>query len=130
MFISKEVKYTKTMNEEIVILTKKELESIQKTFQSLTFNSDFDLVYESQTPNTGVILLSGEIELIKNNQVKMTLGPGCFLGFYSLLNNEPSEFGFRVKKGSKIILIQKLEMIIAVKRKKSPLHLILKKNCA
>ena len=115
------------MKEKIITLSDQKLEMLKKHFQILTFNSDFDLIYESQIPNTGIILLSGEIYLTKNNKMKSLLEPGSVVGFYNLLNNEPVEFGYRVKGNSDIILIQKLEMIEALTKKTSPLHTIVKK---
>jgi len=116
------------MKNRIKKLTSEEIEILKHHFQSLKFNNDFDLVYETQVPNTGIVLLDGELELIKKKKIKSTVRPGNMLGIYKLLKNEPSELGCKVKGNSELLIIQKSDLMEALSDKNSELYAIIKEN--
>jgi CRP-like cAMP-binding protein len=116
------------MQNKIKNLTKQEIKLLKKHFQILKFNTSFDLVYESQIPNTGIVLLNGELALFKKKKVKFTVRPGSMLGVHMLLNNQTSELGCRIKENSEIIIIHKSDIIEALANKDSELYELLKEN--
>jgi CRP-like cAMP-binding protein len=118
------------MNNTIIKLTKHEIKILKKKFQSLKFNNDFNLVYESQVPNTGFVLLNGELEIFKKKKVFSTVKPGNMLGVYELLNNAPVDHGCKVMGNSELIMIQKSDILAALDDKNSELYDILTKDIA
>lgn len=102
----------------------KDLGILKSYFEPLTFNNSFDLVYEKQVPNTGVVLLGGELELVRHNQVTDKIGPGCMVGLQQLINNEPVKSGCKVKENSVLLMIQKTDIVEALQDAKSELHRI------
>jgi len=99
------------MMEKVNPLNAKEIESLKKDFELLTFPSDFDLVYEDQVPNAGIALIEGSIELIKNSKVKEIIRDKSLIGIEQLLDQKPVKYGFRVKANSKIILLGKSDLM-------------------
>lgn len=109
-------------------LTQNEIRFLKGHFQSLIFNRDFDLVYETQVPNTGIVLLSGELALYKRKKLKSQISPGSMLGVYELINNCPTQLNCKVFNNSELILIQKSDILDALSDKTSELYDILKGN--
>lgn len=116
------------MRHDIKELGEKEINFLKKHFGKLKFNSDFDLVHESQVPNTGIVLLNGELALFKQNKIQKTARPGSMLGVSLLYYNEPSEDRCTLKGNSEIIIIHKSDIIEALSDKDSELYAILKEN--
>jgi len=113
------------MNNSIKKLTPLQIKALKKKFQILKFNNDFNLVYESQVPNTGIVLLQGKLALIKKKKIQATIQPGSMLGVHELLNNEPVNQGCKVMGNSELIMIQKSDLIEALDDKNSDLYDIL-----
>lgn len=109
-------------------LSREEISILKKQFQSLVFNCDFDLVYEAQVPNTGIVLLEGELSLYKRKKLKSHILPGSMLGVYELLNNRPTDLNCKVLSPSELILIQKSDILDALSDKTSELYAIIKEN--
>lgn len=128
MFFEDSINYDPRMKNNIKKLSKQEIKSLKKQFQTLKFNNDFNLVYESQVPNTGIVLLNGELALFKKKKLQSTVKPGNMLGVYELLNNEPVEHGCMVIGNSELIMIQKSDILAALDDKESELYGILKEN--
>ena len=105
-------------------LSVKDLNILKAKFETLTFNTAFDLVYEKQVPNTGVVLLGGELELLRHKQVQARISPGCILGLQQMVNNEPVKLGCKVKENSVLIMIQKSDIMEALENSSSDLHRI------
>lgn len=116
------------MNNKIKKLTQLQIKNLKKQFQSLKFSNDFDLVYESQVPNTGIVLLNGELALFQKKKIKSMIKPGNMLGVYELLNNEPVSHGCKVIGNSELIMIQKSDILDALSDEESDLYAILKDN--
>jgi signal-transduction protein with cAMP-binding, CBS, and nucleotidyltransferase domain len=102
---------------------------LKQTFEVLHFTHDFDVVYEHQIPNTGVILLEGEIELTKRSKVLKKILPFTLLGIHYLLNNKQVSMGCKVKKDSTIIMIGKSELMSILEDSQSKLFNIFKAVC-
>ncbi len=98
------------------------LETLKDHFETVTFNNEFDLVYEKQIPNTGIILISGELNLLKRKKIIELKIPGISLGIKNILDNIPFRFNCRVKKDTELILISKSELIRILNEKNSPLY--------
>lgn len=98
------------------------LEILKDHFETVTFQSEFDLVYEKQIPNTGIILIHGELNLLKKKKILELRIPGISLGIKNILENDPFHFKCRVKKGTELILLPKSEIIRILKEKNSPLY--------
>jgi signal-transduction protein with cAMP-binding, CBS, and nucleotidyltransferase domain len=113
------------MKETQTLLTATEIEAIKKESEVLTITSDFDIVYENHIPSTGVVLLSGKIELIKGDD-RLRIEPHHMLGVKELLNEEPSTYGFRIKADSQVVLIGKSTILNSLKDKKSQLFRLFK----
>jgi hypothetical protein len=102
-----------------------DLETITNIFGIMTFSNDFDLVYEKQIPNTGIILFQGELSLTKKKSSLIVATPGSILGLQNMLDGIPINFKCSIKKDSSVILLPKSEIIKILKRKHSPLYKIL-----
>ena len=109
-------------------LTNEEIKTLKTKFQLLKFNSDFNLVYESQIPNTGIVLVSGELALLKKKKIRSTIEPGSMLGVYELLNNCPTDHGCMVFGNTELIMIQKSDILAALEDKGSDIYEILKEK--
>lgn len=116
------------MKNKLKKLTSQEIKLLKKHFKILKFNSAFDLVYESQIPNTAIVFLNGELALFKKKKIKFSVRPGTMLGLHSMLNNEPSKHACRVKENSQLIIIHKSDIVEALKDKNSALYDILKQD--
>jgi CRP-like cAMP-binding protein len=116
------------MKNNIKKLSSQELNTLRKKFRPMKFLSDFFLVYESHIPNTGIVLLNGELALTKKKKTKEVIGPGNMLGVYELLNNHPADLGCQVKSNSELIMIQKSDLMDALADKSSELYAIIKEN--
>lgn len=103
-------------------LTMSEIEILKKDFEILTFPNDFDIVYENQVPCTGIALIEGSIELIKNTKVHTTVQGGNLLGVSQLISERPVKYGCRVKAKSKIILLGKSDILNLRQNKKLKNH--------
>jgi signal-transduction protein with cAMP-binding, CBS, and nucleotidyltransferase domain len=97
------------------------LKRIAEFFEVITFNNDFDLVYEKQISNTGIILFHGEIELFKKKKSLLINTPGSIVGINSMLENVPLHYNCRVKKDSTIIMLPKSEIIKILQKRNDPL---------
>lgn len=107
------------MQKKISELTNDQIQKLKEDFEVLEFSHDFNVVYENQIPNTGVILIEGEIELTKRSKVMRKIFPLCLLGIHYLINNEQVPLGCKVKKDSKVILIGKSEILEILGNSKS-----------
>lgn len=116
------------MKENIKKLTAQQIKFLRKQFNSLVFNSNFDLVYESQVPNTGIVLLNGEIALYRKKKVKAIVTPGHMLGVCKLLNNEPAQHDYKVSQNSELIMLQKSDILEAIDNQDSELYAIIKET--
>ena len=116
------------MNEKIKKLSSEQIKFLKKKFQSLKFNNDFNLVYESQVPNTGIVLIDGEINLIRKKKSLSLNKPGIMLGVYELLNNLPTAHGCMVLGNTELIMIQKSDLMEALSDKDSELYHIIKED--
>lgn len=109
-------------------LSLRETNLLKKHFQSLVFNFDFDLVYESQVPNIGVVLLNGNISFMKKKKVQFSASPYSMMGISMLLKNEPSEYSYRIMGNSEVIIIQKSIILEVLSDKDSELYTILRET--
>lgn len=107
-------------------LSVNEISVLKEMFEPETFASDFDLVYESQVPNTGLVLLSGKISMLKRKKVMGTILPGTLLGVHHLISNVPSKVGIRILGNSEVIMIHKSAILEALDDKNSELFKIIK----
>jgi signal-transduction protein with cAMP-binding, CBS, and nucleotidyltransferase domain len=103
-------------------LTISEIEILKKDFEVLTFSNDFDLVYENQVPCTGIALIEGCIELIKDTKVHKKVQEGNLLGVSQLISEKPVKYGCKVKAKSKIILLGKSDILNLRQNKKLKNH--------
>lgn len=128
MFYLTLIYYDQGMKDNITKLTAQQIRLLKKQFQPLIFNNDFNLVYESQIPNTGIVLINGELALFKKKKVFTKIKPGNMLGLRELINNEPVDTGCRVMGNSELILIQKSDILDALADTKSELYAIFKEH--
>lgn len=113
------------MSKEIIKLTEKEIESLKEVQTPLHFQNDFDLIYESQIPNIGIIFLEGEIKLLKKKKVLDSLPIGSMVGLYHLINNTPLPMGVKIYKNSSILMLEKSTVLEALAVKSGPLYQII-----
>lgn len=115
----------KRMKKPIQMIETADLDILKSHFETITFSSEFDLVYEKQIPNIGIILVDGGIDLLnKRNHIELK-SPGSILGLQNLLNNIPLKFKCRVKKNSQLILLPKSEIMRILDEKTSDLYKII-----
>lgn len=98
-----------------------ELQQINDEFKAVTFNNEFDFVYEEQVPNTAILLTDGELTLYRKNKLLEVIDPGHLLGAYQLLHNEPVKYSCKVARNSKVILLDKSTLLEASDDPSSPL---------
>ncbi|MFL5784579.1 MAG: hypothetical protein ACJ76H_08230 [Bacteriovoracaceae bacterium] len=91
-------------------LSDQELAELERHFGSFEFHNAFDLVYEDQIPNTGVIVLAGEAVLTRKKRIFDRIERGTLYGIYELLNNEPVRHGCKVRDNAKVILLKKTDL--------------------
>jgi signal-transduction protein with cAMP-binding, CBS, and nucleotidyltransferase domain len=113
------------MKTKMKMLTPVELEILKRHFPPILFEQDFDLVYEEQVPNTGLVLIKGEVELVRRRKVKDKLGPGAMLGIHQLIHNRPVVLGCRIKAKSEVIILHKSNVLELLHRSESELRPIL-----
>jgi hypothetical protein len=116
------------MKKKIKKLTQDEIQFLRERFNSLRFENAFDLVYESQIPNTGIVLLDGQINLLKRKKIHSTIEPGTLLGITNIINNEPSQLGCKVLGNSELIMLNKSEILEALNDKDPELYAIIKES--
>lgn len=116
------------MKKRIRKLTEKEINTLRDRYESLKFNNDVELVYETQVPNTGIVLIEGQIALLKRKKVQSTLGPGSLIGVRNLVNNEPTQVSAKVMGNSELIMLNKSEILEALNDKDSDLYAIIKEE--
>ncbi|MFY7993390.1 MAG: hypothetical protein ACOVP4_08880 [Bacteriovoracaceae bacterium] len=102
------------------------IDTLKNHFEVICFSNDYDFVYENQVPNTGVILIEGEIEQIKRSKVLKKISPFTVLGIYQLFHNQTVCFDFKIKKGSKVIVIGKSDLVEVISNSKSKLFSLFK----
>jgi hypothetical protein len=116
------------MKKKIKKLSHEEIQFLRERFTSLKFENSFDLVYESQVPNTGIVLLKGHISLLKRKKVQSTVEAGTLLGVTNIINNEPSQVGCKVLGNSELIMLNKSEILEALNDKDPELYAIIKES--
>ncbi len=114
------------MKKNIKKLTSKQIKFLRNKFPSLKFNSDFNLVYETQIPNTGIVLLDGELNLVRRKKTQSIVGHGLMLGVHELLNNIPVMHGCMVVGNTELIMLQKSDILEALSDQDSKLYAIIK----
>ena len=114
------------MYKKIIKLSSKEIKSLKRKFSSLKFKATFDLIYETQIPNSGILLLDGELKLLKRKKVSSTISPGHIIGIYEMMNNEPAKNGCIVMENSELIMLHKTDIMEALSDKNSDLYGIIK----
>lgn len=107
-------------------LTEREISLLKEMFESKTFVNDFDLVYESHVPSTGVLLISGQICMLKRKKILGSFQPGTLLGIHHLVANIPSKVGLRILGNSEVIMLHKSAILEALENKNSELYKIIK----
>jgi len=91
----------------------------QKEFQEETQNlftelvrlseeNECDLLYEQQVPNTGIVLIKGQLTLLKKKKIEKEISAGGMIGVYNLINNNPSSVTCKVQGDSELIMLQTL----------------------
>jgi CRP-like cAMP-binding protein len=116
------------MKSDIIKLTPKQIKFLRRDFELLKFTSDSDLVYELQIPNTGIVLISGELSLFQKSKIHTTIQPGHLLGVKAIINSEPVEHGCKVTGDSELILLHKGDIMKALSDKDSELYAIIKEK--
>lgn len=114
------------MKKHIQTIEQVDLEILKKHFETITFNSEFDLVYEKQVPNTGIVLVDGGLDLVAHKKHTELNVPGIILGIKNILENIPLKFKCRVKEQTQLILLPKSEIMKILKHKNTELYKIIK----
>ena len=113
------------MTKEITTLTEEEISILKKDRSPLYFKNDFDLIYESQIPNMGIILLHGELKFVKKKKILSSIPQGAIIGIRNIINNIPFPMGLKIYKDSSILMIEKSEIVEALTRKSGSLYQII-----
>lgn len=99
------------MNKDIIKLTDDEIYGLQKQHTPLVFKNECHLIYESHIPHAGILLLQGELKLIRKRKILGTLPFGSMIGLGNLIHNTPLPLGVKVSKDSRVILIEKSQIL-------------------
>lgn len=113
------------MKKDIITLTTDEIKTLKEIQEPIVFRNDFDLIYESQVPNVGVVFLEGEIKLLKKKKVLDTLPRGSIIGLYHLIHNFPLPVGVKIYKDTSVLMIEKSLIIQALAQKSGTLYQII-----
>jgi hypothetical protein len=116
------------MKKKIKKLTTSEIQILKDRFNSHKFHNDCDLVYEDQIPNTGIVLVEGQIALLKKKKIDTTIEPGTLLGVNNIIRNEPSTLRCKVVGNSELIILNKSEILAALNDKDPELYAIIKES--
>lgn len=114
------------MKNKIKELTSYEIDLFKSSFSTFVFNQEVDFVYERQIPTAGILLLEGEMTLLKRKKPKLTISPGTMIGLFELFHNLPAKHGLKISKNSRLLIIQKSELMETLKNQMSPIYSILK----
>lgn len=88
------------------ILTTKEMHKVQLIVPSIVYSRESFLFYEGQIPHCAIVLISGEMQLLKKKSIVRTLKiPGTLIGAYSLINNEHSPYSLKIMPNSQMSLV-------------------------
>ncbi len=109
-------------------LTSNELGQLSQELGPVHFSHDFNFSYQKQIPQAGIVLLEGEIQLLKNNRIQETISPGFMLGIKNLLNEIPLKSGLFILKESKVIILNKTQILEGLKNPSSKLHWLMSKK--
>lgn len=101
---------------------------IRDNYDSFTFKNECDLVYEQQIPNTGIVLIKGQLTLLKKKKIEKEITAGGMIGVYNLINNNPSSVTCKVQGDSELIMLQKSQILEALNDEKSELYAIIKEE--
>ena len=107
-------------------LTPKEIALFKKNFECLKFQNDVDIVYESQVPTAGFILLQGQINLLKKNKIQGSIPPHTLIGVHQLIHNAPMKNGLRICSDSEVIVLHKSEIMQELDKKYSEISALIK----
>jgi hypothetical protein len=116
------------MKKNIKKLTPSQIKFLKKKFTPIKFNTDFHLVYEQHIPNTGIVLLKGEINLVRKKKTESIVLPGIMLGVHELLNNIPAGHGCQVQGNTELIMLHKSDILEALTDEESSLYKIIKEQ--
>lgn len=86
-------------------LTPEQILKISRNIEELTFDMDFDLIYERHFLPGVIILLEGELQLTKPGVLKKINNRGILIGWKEVQENKKSGFKLTIKAGSRILLI-------------------------
>jgi signal-transduction protein with cAMP-binding, CBS, and nucleotidyltransferase domain len=114
------------MKKKVKKLSAQLIQALRNMYEPITFQNAFNLVYEKQVPNTGIILLSGDASFVKKKKPVEKIEPGSLLGIHHLVNNEQVRYGCMVEEDAEVILLQKTDIKEALKNRKSILNKVLK----
>lgn len=113
------------MSKEIIKLSEEEITTLKELQPPLFFQNDFDLVYESQVPNVGLVFLQGEVKLLKKKKVLDSLPIGSMVGLYHLIHNTPLPMGIKICKNSSVLMLEKSAILEALSAKSGALYQII-----
>lgn len=114
------------MKKKIKKLSPTEIKVLKERYNVLKFNSPCELVYESQVPNTGIVLVDGQLGLLKKKKVQVNLEPGSVVGIRNIVQNDPSSVGCKVLENAELIMLNKSEILNALEEKDPELYAIIK----
>lgn len=117
--------HNESMKRKTKKLTVQELELLTDRFIPVCFSNAFDLVYEDQVPNTGLVLLEGEANLTRRKKILDQIEPGTVLGIEQLIGNEPVKHGCKIRENAKVILLQKSDLMEILREQDSKLRKVL-----
>ena len=88
-----------------ILLTPEQILKATQANEELPFPNDFDLIYEKQFLPGVVILLEGELQIIKTRILKRITVRGSVIGWENIRKKRKSNYKLRIKAGSRILLI-------------------------
>ena len=99
------------MNYQAKFLHNHEIELLKKHFDVMTFEHDYQMVFENQIPQVAMVLLNGHFHLKTKKKIIKILDPGILVGTFHLVNDHPVVFGCEIKARSEVIMIHKSELL-------------------
>lgn len=109
-------------------LNENELSRLTQELGTIYFPQDFHFAYQKQIPNAGIVLLKGEILLLKNKKISERIGPGILLGMRNLLQETPLKSSWYILKDSEVIILNKSQILDGIKDPISKLNWLMTKK--
>jgi len=76
--------------------------------QIFKFNNRFELIPKGQIPISVLVVLQGDVTMIKDNRTKLILNRGLIFGMNEISSNLPSKWSCIVEKNTELLILERM----------------------